>query len=346
MFMLRLYTLWELERALYPEEFQHILTPYAALKKATFAYDLDHQLYQTLPINEVPRPLIWPKDKPYTLSGYDPVYDALEINLMEGWVIGVDTDQHWDERVNPFYINVEGELVFDSEDTFCWLVGDFQRAYQISVNIQNGEKPAETEKFRPSAEPVQIAQAGKINSKTAGMLLAAGGIYNGNVEGFRKTAEQLGGDATAGYNQVMDNKGVLIAGASVLAGVTLGRLGTVSELEELSALSKVPKLSQSEFVNFEAKQLQKKFKHAVDFNISGSSNAEGLKLFERALKDHIDDPSTLKIAGKYRWKQDVWHFYNTETKIDVMTKMDGNFISGWKLSETQMSDLIGEGNVF
>ena len=81
--------------------------------------------------------------------------------------------------------------------------------------------------------PIQHAQSTKtINSKAAGRLLAAGGIYNGNIEGFRKTAEQLGGDAPAGYEQVMDNKGLLITGASVAAGLTMGRM-RFPELEEL-----------------------------------------------------------------------------------------------------------------
>ena len=60
--------------------------------------------------------------------------------------------------------------------------------------------------------------------KAVGRLFAAGGIYNGNIEGFRETANKLGGDAPAGYDQVMDNKGLLIAGASIVAGVVLGRM--------------------------------------------------------------------------------------------------------------------------
>lgn len=45
-----------------------------------------------------------------------------------------------------------------------------------------------------------------LNSKAVGRLLAAGGIYNGNIEGFRDTAEKLGGDAPAGYKQVLNEK--------------------------------------------------------------------------------------------------------------------------------------------
>lgn len=70
-----------------------------------------------------------------------------------------------------------------------------------------------------SSAPVQHAQATKtINSKAAGALLAAGGVYNGNIEGFRKTAEQLGGDAVEGYDDVLNEKtsGAMVAAASVL----------------------------------------------------------------------------------------------------------------------------------
>ncbi|ENS2330320.1 hypothetical protein ACEZZS_004375 [Salmonella enterica] len=239
--MLRLYTLWELERDVSPDEFQHILTPEAALEKAAYSYDLDYRNYTSPPVNEVPRQRNGLNNKPYQRTGYDPVYDALEINLMEGWIIGLDTDEHWDETVNPFHIDADGELIFDNADPFCWIVSDFQQAFRHAINNQNGRKPAPTEKFRPSGEPVQHAQAAKkINSKAAGRLLAAGGIYNGNIERFRQTAQQLGGDAPAGYDQVMDNKGLLVAGASIAAGLTMGRVNVTGELEELSSLSKIP----------------------------------------------------------------------------------------------------------
>ncbi|HGU9817506.1 TPA: hypothetical protein ACNFOY_001207 [Enterobacter chuandaensis] len=94
--MLKLYTLWELERELSPKDFQHILTPEAALEKATVRYDLDYPNYTYPPLGEVPRELSTPKNKPYLRSEpsvYDPVYDDLEMNLMEGWIIGLDTDE-------------------------------------------------------------------------------------------------------------------------------------------------------------------------------------------------------------------------------------------------------------
>lgn len=217
--MLRFYTLWELERDVSPDDFQHILTPEAALEKAIYSYDLDYKNYTSPPVNEPPRPREGLHNKPYQRTGYDPIYDDLEINLMDGWIIGLDTDEHWDETVNPFHINAEGDLIFDNADPFCWIVSDFQRAFRHAINNQNGKKPTPTVKFRPSGEPVQHAQAGKkINSKAAGRLLAAGGIYNGNIEGFRQTAEQLGGDAVKGYDGVLNEttSGMMIAAASLL----------------------------------------------------------------------------------------------------------------------------------
>lgn len=54
----------------------------------------------------------------------------------------------------------------------------------------------------------------------------------------------------------------------------------------------------------------------------------------------------MNIKGKYRWDQYVYHYFNPKTNLDVMTDMDGSFISGWKLSEKQTSDLLEKGNVF
>ncbi|MDX6053043.1 RHS repeat-associated core domain-containing protein, partial [Scandinavium lactucae] len=97
---------------------------------------------------------------------------------------------------------------------------------------------------------------------------------------------------------------------------------------------------------FDSKQLQKKFKHAIDFGVSGNANKTGLEAFENAMRTHINLSSTSVIKGTYRWKQDVYHHYDPNTNLDVMTDMDGNFISGWKLSERQVAELEGGGNVF
>lgn len=88
-----------------------------------------------------------------------------------------------------------------------WFEMEVRDAYQKCLDSHQGRKPAQTQKIHYSDAPTQHAQAAKtINSKAAGRLLAAGGVYNGNIEGFRKTAEQLGGDAVQGYDQVLNEK--------------------------------------------------------------------------------------------------------------------------------------------
>ncbi|WP_276308265.1 colicin D domain-containing protein, partial [Mixta theicola] len=248
-----------------------------------------------------------------------------------------------------FYINEHGELICRDPLAFKFDgAQDIIREYKISVARR--DYSSRSGKPRPTALPErssgikQPAPLSTINSKAAGRLLTAGGIYNGNPEGFRQTAEQLGGDTPAGYDQMMSDqaKGLVIAGASVAVVFGMGRLNPANAIETLPNLSKQTKPLLSDSVKFESRQLQKKFKHTVDFNVSGNANVERLKAFEQALKRHIDHPLTHKITGKYRWNQDVYHYYNPETKLDVMTNLDGNFISGWKLSKTQIVNLNGE----
>ncbi|EJS6303919.1 HNH endonuclease, partial [Escherichia coli] len=72
--------------------------------------------------------------------------------------------------------------------------------------------------FLPNSKNQTNNRFKTLNSKAIGRLLAAGGVYNGNIEGFRDTAEKLGGDAIKGYDQILNEKtaGIVIATASIL----------------------------------------------------------------------------------------------------------------------------------
>lgn len=222
--------------------------------------------------------------------------------------------------------------------------------------------PADDNKlFVPAPKP----QTQTLNSASVGRLLAAGGIYNGNIEGFRDTAEKLGGDTVKGYDQILNEKTVstAIIAASIAAAYGLGRMELESEIRALNKLRKITtensllkggvksKLSIDAIekyndTKFTPKQLQKKFKHAIDFGVSGDVNKQNITLFENAMRKHINTVDTVRIKGKYRWEKDVYHYFNSSTNLDVMVDVDGNFISGWKLSERQAKDLLTLGNVF
>lgn len=124
-----------------------------------------------------------------------------------------------------FYIDEEGWLICRNYHVFEMNGAErILREYRNSVGCRyyRSGKPRPTSfalSFSggisaPASEPTYQT----INSKAAGRLLAAGGVYNGNIEGFRKTAEQLGGVAVKGYDQVLNEQtaGTAIAAASIL----------------------------------------------------------------------------------------------------------------------------------
>lgn len=261
--MFTLYMQWEARRKLAPADIQFILTPRESLEMASIFYELDYQEYdQRYPFHRhsVPRKREGVHHRhaaqPYRRKHrpeYDGLYDEVEWNLEHGWMVGVDTWEKWDKFRNPFSFDGEGNLVYDCfMDTYGESFPQVVRQiYEYALNEHQGRKPPPTIKEHYSDAPIQHAQATKtINNKAAGRLLAAGGIYNGNIEGFHKTAQQLGGDAPAGYDRVMDNKGLIIVGASVAAGLTMGKINITGELEKLSSLSKIPEFESPALKGF------------------------------------------------------------------------------------------------
>lgn len=229
--MFRLYRSHELTRRLDPEDFQYILTPAGSLREACIYYDLSyeangHSFTFGLPKKKYS---VSPHQRPYERryrSDEDPIYDEVKHELKIGWLVGVDTSRRWSSDRNPFYIDNNGELIFTptSSSWHAWYKDEILNAYRHVIADRQGRKPAPTQRmhydyYAPTTAPSEKT----LNSKAVGRLLAAGGIYNGNIKGFHETALQLGGDAPAGYEQVMNNKGLIIASASVAAGLTMGR---------------------------------------------------------------------------------------------------------------------------
>lgn len=95
---------------------------------------------------------------------------------------------------------------------------------------------------------------------------------------------------------------------------------------------------------FSKRQLQRKFKHAVDFGIDGNYNPENVKKFETALVDHMKlvvEP----IDGSYHGIP-VYHYFNEKTGLNVMIKKDNRtFMSGWKLTEGKIDYMKNGGNL-
>lgn len=237
----RLIMIWDAARELNPEDFQYILRPEVAFERARIYYDLDSDNYSHFSLQQMPKRksgFINPFSAKYDrkCNGmYDGAYDHTQHNIDIGWFIGIDESEQWDYFKHPFYFDENGDLVYDCfmEHWHSWFEMEVREAYEKCLNDHQGRKPAPTQKIHYSDAPTQHAQSAKtINSKAAGRLLAAGGVYNGNIEGFRKTAEQLGGEVVQGYDQVLNEQtaGTVIAVASIMLAKRPIELGDVQDI--------------------------------------------------------------------------------------------------------------------
>lgn len=62
------------------------------------------------------------------------------------------------------------------------------------------------------------------------------------------------------------------------------------------------------------------------------------------MQGHLDAPGTQQIKGTFRG-QPVLHNVDPKTGLNVMTKPNGEFISGWKLSNDQLSNVLSRGSL-
>lgn len=235
-----------------PSDFQYILSPFSAMWCLEREYDLYDGTYiwQGRTFDEYE---FVPKRKSgygYQGSRYshpNRIWTLTEKLLRQGDLIVYDSTHGWDSG-NPFYIDEEGDLVktdngfYNSESYYHRIISAYREI--LNTDLAHGyPKPAPTVKQRiyyggssaPVEQHAQAAKVGKtINSKAAGRLLAAGGVYNGNIEGFRQTAEQLGGDAIKGFDQTYNQTtaGIFMAGMSLLALKSVAKVSTYEQYSE------------------------------------------------------------------------------------------------------------------
>jgi len=98
----------------------------------------------------------------------------------------------------------------------------------------------------------------------------------------------------------------------------------------------------SQILNTTAKQLQKKFKHAVDFGVTGNYNTVNAAKYSAAINQHINSPGIKIIQGMYR-NQSAIHYLNPETGLNVILHSNGQFWSGWKLGTQQLQTVLKNG---
>lgn len=142
-----------------------------------------------------------------------------------------------------FYINEHGELICRDPLAFKFdgaqdIIREYNRSVARRDYSKRGGKP------HPTALPArrtkkQPAPFSTINSKAAGRLLATGGIYHQNPEMFADTVRKPGGDATKGFDQVLNEQtaGSLIALSALFTAARTGvHPGSIIELKNWKAI--------------------------------------------------------------------------------------------------------------
>lgn len=211
-----------LRDSLEPEYYELIAQPYATWHYIQQEYEFDdryrgHYYIEGLrPHPQCSRNYVHQSNYTYGLNTHRRMREL----VFNGNIVMLD-------RIGPpgqlFYIDEQGELICTNPWAFERNGAEnIIRAFTHSVKCRCGSRPRTTRFARSVFEGV--SGSGKkpayqtINSKAAGRLLAAGGVYNNNVDAFRETAERLGGDALKGYEQVLNEQtaGAVMAAASML----------------------------------------------------------------------------------------------------------------------------------
>jgi hypothetical protein len=104
--------------------------------------------------------------------------------------------------------------------------------------------------------------------------------------------------------------------------------------------------ASSKLLKISERNLQKVFgKHGSDFGLVGNWNPGRAAEVSRAINSHINNPGVQVINGKYRG-QDVIHYLDPSTGLNVISDLNGNFIGGWKLGAEQLQSVLNTGRLF
>ena len=92
-------------------------------------------------------------------------------------------------------------------------------------------------------------------------------------------------------------------------------------------------------------QLQKKFKHAVDFGVTGGYSKANASKFSAAMHQHMNAAGTRGIVGTYR-NAPGRHYLDPNNGLNVVSDLDGNFITGFRLGSGQLNDVLTTGRLW
>ena len=198
-----------------PEKYQQIIRPFLAWDKIEQEYVFDDRWISGFQLINM---------KPRAFNGYNNQLppqgkrerDKLKRMVYCGEVVMIGG--FYVTHSSLFYINSQGDLI--CRDPFAFEFNGSEniiREYRRSVVHWNNHYRGKTSNLAAPPDQKITSPFSTINSKAAGRLLAAGGIYNDNSQMFADTARKLGSETAKGFDEVLNEKTVnTLSIASVL----------------------------------------------------------------------------------------------------------------------------------
>lgn len=134
------------------------------------------------------------------------------------------------------------------------------------------------------------------------------------------------------------------ASAATTEARVASSISNVTKTEEIVSVSNTTNVTERT-IEFSAKQLQKKYKHADVFGITENYTPANAARFQTAVEQHISNPATKVIQGTYRTTNSVTHFVNPQTGVNVLRDASGHFHSAWKLNAEQLQNVLNRGSL-
>lgn len=97
-------------------------------------------------------------------------------------------------------------------------------------------------------------------------------------------------------------------------------------------------------MKIEEKQLQKKYKHAIDFGVEGSWNKNAASIYRKAILDFMNSEEIEIMHALYR-KESATFYINKKTRLFVVV-IEGKYRTGWKLAKDQLNAFLRSGNLY
>lgn len=189
---------------------------------------------------------------------------------------------------------------------------------------------------------VQMGDFFNIHSMTGHIkrVQAAQSVFNYVSNIPNMNAYEIGHDIGFAFEKVVE---------SVLLSKGVGAVGNVAKsgLQSFRGVSVATNNvagASSRILNTTAKQLQRKFKHAGDFGVTGNFSKANATRFNSAINQHINSSGVKLIQGTYRGNP-VIHHLNPNTGLNVIANPNGTFLSGWRLNSAQLQNVVQHGGL-